>query len=153
LTAYQTYQLAEQLRVDRAWLAVPLIFLQPSFFMISADTMTEPLFALLFVIALRLHAAGRIAAGALVASLLITVRPEGFFIAGLWALWIVGRTGVWSAGTLATGAFLWWLSALLLTGNPLFILHNWPGNWGLDATYGRGHAWIYLARLPEIAGL
>jgi hypothetical protein len=185
LTAHQTYRLAQQLRIERAWLAIPLIFLQPSFFMISADTMTEPLFALLFVIALRLHTAGRNVAGMIVASLLVTVRPEGFFLAVLWAAWVLKDvprspfhvprsvpgtqneqrergTRNEERGTIAptatvlflsTGAFLWWLSALFLTGDPLFILHSWPGNWDLDATYGRGTVWIYLLRLPEIAGL
>lgn len=163
LTAHQTFRLAEDLRLDRAWLTVPLIFLQPSFFMISADTMTEPLFALLFVIALRLHTAGRRVAGMIVASLLVTVRPEGFFLGVMWGVWALASPGLKNrppfltralgATLLATGAAAWWLAALLLTGDPLFILHNWPGNWGLDATYGVDAWWIYLARLPEIAGL
>lgn len=163
-TAHQTYRLAEAFRVERAWLVVPLIFLQPSFFMISADTMTEPLFALLFVIALRLHTAGRTVAGMLVASLLVTVRPEGFFLGVLWGAWVIGSTpGVETnaprrppastVALLSTGALLWWLAALLITGDPLYIRRTWPGNWGLDATYGVGPIWIYLARLPEIAGL
>jgi hypothetical protein len=168
VTAHQTYRLANDLRIDRAWFVIPLIFLQPTFTIIAADTMTEPLFALLFVVALRLHTAGRTIAGMIVASFLVTVRPEGFFLGVLWGVWVltgtVSTSGVESVGItrrpprstvllLATGSFAWWLSALVLSGDPLFILHSWPGNWGFDSVYGRGKIWIYFARLPEIAGL
>jgi len=167
VTADQTRRLARDLGVARAWLAVALLFLQPAYFLIIADTMTEPLFALVFVVALRLDAAGRREWSALVASLLVTVRPEGFFLGLLWAFWMIGDRGAGArvgapapAGRrairtllLATGGAAWWVAALALTGDPLFIRHNWPGNWGLDATYGVGPVWIYVARLPEIAGL
>src|SRR5215510_3270415 len=87
-TAWQTFRLARQIKFDRAELAVPLLFLQPSFFLLSSTVLTETLFALVFVIALRLHISGRIRSGMTVASLLILIRPEGFFIGVLWGLWV-----------------------------------------------------------------
>ncbi len=87
--AWQTFQLARQIKFDRSELAIPLLFLQPSFFLLSSTVLTETLFALVFVIALRLHLSGRIRIGMIVASLLILVRPEGFFIGLLWGLWIL----------------------------------------------------------------
>jgi hypothetical protein len=89
LTAWQTWRLAEQVKLRRSPFVMALLFLQPSFFLFCADTMTEPLFALVFVVALRLHVRGRINAGALVASLLILIRPEGLFTSLLWAYWII----------------------------------------------------------------
>jgi hypothetical protein len=54
---------------------------------------------------------------------------------------------------LAVGSALWWLAALLLTGDPLYIKHNWPPDWQLTAaTYGIGNLWTYAGKLPEIAG-
>jgi hypothetical protein len=54
---------------------------------------------------------------------------------------------------LTAGVFLWWFAALVLTGDPLFIRHNWPTGWtAADRTYGTGPIWIYIARLPEMAG-
>src|SRR5262245_11663354 len=85
--AWQTFRLARQIRFDRAELAVPLLFMQPSFFLLSSTVLTETLFALVFVIALRLHLSGRIRTGMIVASLLILVRPEGFFLGLLWGGW------------------------------------------------------------------
>ena len=87
--AWQTFRLARQVKFDRAELAIPLLFLQPSFFLLCSTVLTETLFALVFVIALRLHLSGRIRIGMIVASLLILVRPEGFFIGVLWGIWVL----------------------------------------------------------------
>jgi len=160
VTAYQTSRLAEETGLDRPALVMPLLFLQPTYALIAADTMTEPLFALLFIAALRLHTMGRVAAGAIVASLMVLARPEGFFLGALWAVWILargGRRAFWTnlrrVPLLAVGSALWWLAALLLTGDPLYIKHNWPPDWQLTAaTYGIGNLWTYAGKLPEIAG-
>src|SRR2546430_9695900 len=48
-TAWNTAKLARAHGLERAELAVPLLFLQPSFLLICSDTMTEPLFALVLV--------------------------------------------------------------------------------------------------------
>ncbi len=167
--AWHSYRLAAALRLPRAPLTVMLVWLQPSFFLFSADNMTEPVFALVYVIALRLHLAGRRVAGMIVASLTILARPEGFFLGLLWAWWVLRdefgeRKGLgagwqqwWPAILkplwLGTGAVIWWLAALLLTRDPLFILHNWPQNWPLTGTvYGAAGLLAYPARLPEIVG-
>ncbi|MEK7830671.1 MAG: hypothetical protein AAB401_06260, partial [Acidobacteriota bacterium] len=161
VTAWQTFRLAQQLGLWRAELAVPLLFLQPAFFALSSWVMTETLFALLFVIALRLHISGRIKAGMLVASLLILVRPEGFFIGALWGIWVLRiqlrrgdliRNPQWLL--LAGGMFIWWLAAYLLTGDKLWIVHDWPHDWRVDGqANGTGPIWWYAAQLPLIAGL
>ncbi len=165
--AWQTYQIARDLGLPRPALAIPFVWLQPSFFLFAADNMTEPVFALVYVIALRLHLRGRLVAGMIVASLTILARPEGFFLGLLWAFW-VWRAHVPGGGLprdratwrrvssilwLGTGALLWWLAAWALTGDPLFILHNWPRDWPLTGTiYGAAGLLAYPARLPEIVG-
>ena len=87
--AWQTWRLAEDFKLERAPFSIALLFLQPSFFLFCADTMTEPIFALTFVVALRLHHKGKIVAGMIVASLMILARPEGFFLGVLWAIWVL----------------------------------------------------------------
>jgi len=191
--AWQTWRLAEGLELPRAPLSIALLFLQPSFFLFCADTMTEPIFALVYVIALRLHHRGKVQAGMVVASLLILARPEGFFLCALWAFWglriaarsecgsRIGSTqkpsdalrlinpfhrriksairiqsGPQSAIKLlllATGSFVWWLAALLLTRDPLFIKHDWPDSWPMTGTvYGAHGLLAYPGRLPEVVG-
>ena len=160
-SAFETYRLARQLGVPRSPLVITLLFLQPSYFMLCSETMTEPLLALVFVVALRLRASGRAHAGMLVASLMVLARPEGFFLALLWGVWIFFDAGerrpllirALRVLPLGAGAFVWWLAALVITGDALFIRHNWPPNWDFtSAVYGVGPAWTYVARLPEIAG-
>jgi hypothetical protein len=53
---------------------------------------------------------------------------------------------------LASGVVIWWLAALLLTGDPLFILANWPATWHTDM-YGHGGFLSYARRSQEFAGV
>jgi uncharacterized membrane protein len=159
ITGWQTFRLAQDYGFERAELAIPLLYLQPSYFLISGDTMTEPLFALVFVTALRLHVRGQVTKGMIVASLMILARPEGFFLGLLWAVWVLFDQRVtrpwWkrisSVLWLGLGAVVWWLAALIITRDPLFILHNWPSNWSA-AVYGRGSLWAYWHLRREILG-
>jgi hypothetical protein len=161
--SWQTWRLAEALRMERAPLSLMLVWLQPSFFLFSAENMTEPIFALVFAVAMRLHFQGRVILSRFTASLMLLARPEGFFLAALWALFDDPRRDgkrrsfiewVLRAAPLATGAVLWWAAALAITGDPLFIKHNWPGDWPLVGTmYGARGLAAYPARLPEIVGV
>src|SRR5262245_18172102 len=154
---WQTWRLAAELKIERAPLAIAFLWLQPSFFLFCADNMTEPVFALTFIIALRLHHRGRFRAGMLVASLLVLARPEGLFLGLLWGVWVMADRGIKSAinlPLLAVGSFIWWASAWLITGDPLFIKNHWPPNWPLTGTvYGAAGLLAYPLRLPEITGL
>jgi hypothetical protein len=118
----------------------------------------------------------------LVASLLPLARPEGVFVCLFWGLWVAfdvwrlefgvrwladgeRRDGLASEAALqgilrrlgsivilASGVVLWWLAALLLTGDSLFILHNWPATWHTDM-YGHGTFLSYAQRSQEFAGV
>lgn len=160
VVAWQTWRLAADLKLRRAELVVPLIFLQPSFFILAPDLLTEPLLSCVFVMALRLHLKGRVKTGMVVASLMVLARPEGFFLGALWGVWVLfdkrDARAWWrrvpAALLLASGSLIWWLAAWLITRDPLFILHNWPREWH-EGTFGRGFFGIYVVRLPEVTGL
>jgi hypothetical protein len=131
LIAWQTFQLANQLGLERAELTIPLLFLQPAFFLVCTQTLTEPLLALLFVIALRLHLTGPYPRGNAVVSLHVLVRPEGFFLAALWCGWVrldLRRcvldpvAGKWR---FCPGGW----PHFVASGDPLWIAHNWPPDW------------------------
>ncbi len=158
-TAWHTARLAAEYGLARAELAVPFLMLQPVVLAICSETMTEPLFALVLVVALRLHRAGRMGASMWVAGLLPLVRPEGFFLAVLWGAFILfdpraGRSVVTRAlGTmrLAGGLAAWSLVGYVLSGDPLHVLHDWP--WAADFSYGTGPLWHYwTARGDLLAG-
>ena len=168
-TAWQTWRLAGDLRLERAWLVIPLLLGQPVFFELFPDLLTEPLFALVFVIALRWHLRGRTRLGMLAASLLPLARPEGIFLCFIWGVWVVAKNvrsptsppvpvyrnlirSVPSTLILGTGVFSWWIAATCITRDPLFILHNWPATWHQDV-YGRGTLFSYSQRALEFTGL
>src|SRR5262245_16906382 len=158
-TAWATFRLADRLGMARPSLAILFLFAQPVWLVYCHDTMTEPLFALAFAIALLLHHSDRRTAALLVASLLPTARPEGFAIAALWGIWTLVDAGVPFAKRLvrlpllATGAVAWWLAALILTRDPLFIAHNWPAIWDPGSVvFGRGHPLWFVMCLPVIVG-
>jgi hypothetical protein len=167
--AWQTWCLARDLRLQSAWLVIPLLLGQPVFFELYPDLLTEPLFALVFAVGLRWHLRGWIRRGMLAASFLPLARPEGVFLCLLWGLWVVtanekpafslkatanGRMvrAFSSTMMLATGVFLWWLAATCITHDPLFILHNWPATWH-QGVYGRGTLFSYGERSGEFVGL
>ncbi|WP_224369296.1 hypothetical protein [Hyalangium versicolor] len=161
VTSWHTFRLAEELGLARPHLTVPLLWFQPSWLLLSHELMTEPLFALVFVLALRLHLSGRVMAGVGVASLMPLARPEGFFLGILWGVWLLidrrDSRPVWkrlpSTLLLLSGCALWWLAAYLLTRDPLFILHDWPRDWHATAAeYGFEPVWSYILRLPELVG-
>ena len=144
-TAWQCWRWAEDEGLARAELAIPFFALQPSVLLLASDTMTEPLFALVLVVALRMRRAGRVREAMVLASLLPLARPEGFFVCALWGIWSMtdARLGNswWQRARwlslLTAGVIAWWLAALLITHDPLFIVHNWPQNWApTGAIYG-----------------
>jgi hypothetical protein len=57
----------------------PLLLGQPAFFELFPDFLTEPIFGLVFVVALRWHLRGWTSRGMLAASLLPLARPEGVY--------------------------------------------------------------------------
>jgi hypothetical protein len=167
--AWQTWRLARDLRLERAWLVIPLLLGQPVFFELFPDLLTEPLFALVFVVALRWHLRGWTCRGMLAASLLPLARPEGVFLCLLWGVWVVTKKAnptnspqmsvglrliraVASTLILATGVFIWWIAATCITRDPFFILHNWPATWHQDV-YGRGTLISYGQRALEFTGM
>jgi len=168
-TAWQTWRLACDLRLERAWLVIPLLLGQPVFFELFPDLLTEPLFALVFVVALRWHLRGWTRRGMLAASFLPLARPEGVFLCLLWGVWVVAENinpttspqasvyrnllrTVPSTLILSTGVFLWWIAATFITRDPLFILHNWPSTWH-QGVYGSGTLFSYSQRAIEFAGV
>jgi hypothetical protein len=167
--AWQTWRLACDLGLKHAWLVIPLLLGQPVFFELFPDLLTEPLFALIFVVALRWHLRGWTRAGMLAASLLPLARPEGVFLCLLWGVWVAAdhlnptaipqgsgdrklSRALLSTLLLSTGVLLWWIAATCITCDPLFILHNWPATWH-QGMYGRGTLLSYSQRAMEFTGL
>ena len=159
-TAWQTWKLAAVEGLERAPLAIPFLWLQPSYLLLSSDTMTEPLFALLLVTALLLRRTGQLAISAVLISCAALTRPEGFVLAPLWALWLVldPRAGrVWwrrlpAVALLAFAPVVLGLITWVWSRDPLWVWHHWPINWSASAAYGKGSPLDYFRWRREITG-
>ncbi len=166
VVAWQTCSLARDLELPRPWLVVPFLLGEPVFFELFTDLFTEVVFALVFVLAVRCHLNGRTKTGMLIASLLPLARPEGVFLCVLWGILVLVSAGSGSGYVplfrrvvtkfpsvliLAFGVAIWWVAALAITGDPLFILHNWPATWHKEM-YGHGTFFSYAQRAWEFAG-
>ena len=161
LTAWQTTRAADDLHIQNSELAIPMLFLQPAFFLVCSVTLTEPLFALILIVALRIHLHGFKSRAAIVVSLLILVRPEGFFVGVVWGLWLLLERARGErlsrrfarALLLGAGGFVWWLVTTAASADPLWLVHNWPSDWKpLNEANIRGPFWWYFALLPLIVG-
>ncbi len=161
LTGWQTYKLSNRLGAPKSAHAIPFLFLQPAFFLISGTVLTEPLFALIMAIVIRIHLSGRLLLASFIASSLIMVRPEGFFVGIIYGFFILldrkSQAGLASrlvkTLVLGIGMLVWWSTAMIITRDPLWIAHNWPPDWqALGKANGTGPIWWYLVMLPLIAG-
>jgi len=81
-----TFRLARETGLKYAWLAVPLVFFQTQFFRLSTDLLTEPLFALIIICAVRNFVRGKYNWAALQFSVSMAARPAGFFVAALFGI-------------------------------------------------------------------
>jgi hypothetical protein len=162
VAAWLTWDLAAEYQLGRPALVIPLMWLQPCVFLLSAETTPEPLFAMMFALALLLYRRGRLAPSAIVVSMLILVRPEGIALAVLWALCTIRdpragetlgkRAAVTSA--LLVGPAVWWYLSAQITTDWLFIVHNWPSlSASLGASLFGGKAESPLRQWAQIAGV
>jgi hypothetical protein len=131
ITAWLVYRLAERLQLKWAWLAIPLVLLQPVLLPVGIDTMTEPTFQLILAAGLLALAHERRILAAVILSFLPLARPEGpFVLAVLGIAWLPrafrdARQWI-PIACLATGMVVWELSVILITHNVHFLQSTFP---------------------------
>lgn len=157
ITAWLIYRLAERLQLRLAWLAIPLLLLQPVLLPVGIDTMTEPTFALILAAGLLALAYERRVLAAVLLSFLPLARPEGPFVLAVIAVaWLPsairdGRQWI-PIALLATGMLVWEMSVLVLTHNPHFLQSTF--SWSTQTTARIVNPPLhYVWRWPHIIGL
>ena len=128
--AWQTVLAAMEMGLERPWLAAPILLVSPVLFLLSIETMTEPIFALLLAVALRLYYRGSLTAALVAASFFPTIRPEGFLLALLFAIATVRRQPFWKVLWLGTGCAACLAASWIVTRDPMFLVKTWPWNSG-----------------------
>lgn len=153
-TAWATYLIARRIGVRRAWVAIPLVLLQPALLQVGTDTMTEPIFALTLALGLLAFAYDRLLLAAALWSFLPLARPEGPFILALFAaLWLPralhDRRHIAAILLLGLGMAVWLLACLAVTGSVGYAI-TLP--WGTGSPM-HGPVTYYMVRWPHIIGL
>jgi hypothetical protein len=131
ITAWLVYRLAARLQLRWAWLAIPLVLLQPVLLPVGMDTMTEPTFQLILAAGLLALAHERRVLAAVLLSFLPLARPEGPFVLAVIAIAWLPRAfrdaRQWiPIALLATGMVLWELSVIVITQEPHFLQKTFP---------------------------
>lgn len=117
-TAWLVYCIVRNAGARRAWIAVPLLFLQPLFAKLSLTTLTETPLAFYFALSSWLLIKDRLEWSAAVMALAPVTRDEAVVILPLWVLAIWLRNG------------RWWCYPLLLWA---VVAHNLVSAAALDA--------------------
>jgi hypothetical protein len=156
LTAWVTYRIAVRLGLAYAWIAIPFVVLQPVLYQLGAETMTEPVFALTLAVGMLAFVSRHPITAAVAWSFLPLARPEGpivlAVIGAMWTLRALQRRSSWHPiPFLAVGSIIWYIAALLSTGDPRYISNTFPWAFNTSTIHG---AWLhYVLRWPGIVGV
>jgi hypothetical protein len=154
LAAWLTYRVAVRLGLRYAWMAIPLVLLQPCLFGVGMDTMTEPVFALVLAGGLLAFASDRLLLAAAIWSFLPLARPEGPFILVLLAvLWLPrvlhSRRYLAAILLLGLGMVVWELVCYAVTRDWRYLIDTFP--WTPTSPV-HGTLLHYVRRWPVIVG-
>ncbi|MBX6331194.1 MAG: hypothetical protein IRY91_05045 [Gemmatimonadaceae bacterium] len=153
--AWLTYLIARKIAPRGAWIAIPLVLLQPSLLAVGTDTMTEPIFALALAAGLLALARDRLLIAAAIWSFLPLARPEGLPILGLLGLlWLPRavreRRFRAAVALLPLGLVVWEVVCVIVTRDPLYLVHTFP--WTVGSSPAHGTVLHYVHRWPAIVG-
>lgn len=158
--AWITYLVARRVGLRWAWLAIPLVLLQPALLTVGTDTMTEPIFVLVLATGLLALVHHRTLTAAAILSFLPLARPEGpFILLVLAAVWLAAarrdRRYLVAILLLGLGMVVWLLACIVVTGNAGYLLSlPWPEHTvQVPTMFTRQQVTHYVRRWPHIIGL
>ena len=150
--AYFLYKSARILNWNFAFLVIPFLLLQPFFFGVGRDAMTEPLAATLIAIGLYLALSHQWMLFVLAGALLPLARTEMAIILPIWA-WVLIQNKQWKLiPLLGIGVLVWDIAGWYLTGDPLYIISRTIQGGPDENRYGHQPFNTYLSRYFYILG-
>ena len=124
---YVAYRLAEEIGCASPLFAFVLLAVQPFWLQLSARNYSEPVTALLLLLAILSHHQGRRLVAALLISYATTIRQEFYPLVGLYGLFLLYKKDWIPALALVTFPLLQHLWGWMATGDPLYLLHQVVG--------------------------
>lgn len=149
-SAWCAFRIAQALRLPWPELAILFAYAAPDYFLIQFSGLTEPLFGLVLVGAVRLAVANRPGWSAAVVSFLPFARSEGFILIGLWVVYLAWRREWRSLPLLLLGYGLYTAVGAVAFGEPGWVFGHNP--YGTVSAYGHGEWSHFLRNLPNLLG-
>ena len=151
MSAHLAYRIAVQLQLPMPWLAVPLTYAAPDYFLMQFSGLTEPLFGLVLVAGVVLAVQERPGWSAAVISWLPFVRTEGFMLLVVWAVYLLVIKQKRWLPLLRLGFGVYSLVGWLVLGELGWVFgRNTYGNG--QANYGHGEWLHFIKHLPGWLG-
>ena len=150
--AYFLYKSAKLMKWNFSFMVIPFLMLQPFFFGVGRDAMTEPLAATLVSAGIYLALEKKWLLFACIGALLPLARSEMSILLILWA-WVLLVNKQWKMiPLLGVGVLFWDLAGWVIQGDPLYVvnsvLHGAPD----DNRYGHQPIDTYLTRYFYVIG-
>lgn len=149
-SAWLSYQVARQLEVPYAGLAVLFCYAAPDYFRIQFSGLTEPLFGLVLVAGVYLAVAGRPGWSAALVSWLPFVRSEGFMLLGVWAVYLTWQQQWRALPWLALGYATYSAIGVVVLGEAGWVFARNP--YATVSPYGHGDWSTYVVGLLYLLG-
>ncbi len=146
ITIWFTYNLATHFKVKNPWLLPVFFYTTPYLIQAAVSGLTEPLFALLLVMAIYYTCTKRQNTGAIIISFLPFVRSEGLVMIGVFVLFFIISYRFKTLYLLATGHVVMSLVGYFYYHNLLWVFTEIPYA-HLSSLYGSGKWFHFFIQL------
>lgn len=151
-TGYYLYLSAKKMKVKYALVVIPFLLMQPFYFGVGRDAMTEPLAASLIVFGLYAMLNEKWLLFAILGALIPLARVELIPLLSIWGL-ILLLKGQWKfIPILAFGVLLWNIAGWIITGDAIFFASETILKKSQDNIYGHQVINTYFVRYLYVIG-
>lgn len=152
LAVYFACRVAAQMQLQRTWLVALICIFTPMFYVLTFSGLTEPLFALFTMVCIYLYGQNKLTLASLVASLLPFVRPEGYVMACVFALYLLHNKQWKIIPYLLAGHLLFTVAGGILHHDFLWLIHQTPYT-PSGQKYGSGKLTHFMEQLYFAVGV
>ena len=151
-TGYYLYLSAKEMKIKYALVVIPFLLMQPFYFGVGRDAMTEPLAASLIVFGLYAMLKEKWFLFAILGALIPLARVELIPLLGIWGLVLLLK-GQWKfIPILALGVVLWNIAGWIITGDAIFFASETILKKSQENIYGHQTIGTYFSRYLYIIG-
>lgn len=151
-TAWFVFRTASALGLKNSWLSVLFLFFFVEYFVLIFSGLTEPLFALLLIMAVYFSVREQYVVAALLISFLPFVRSEGWLMMGVFAFWFVIKRNYKVIPLLLAGHAVYSVIGFFHHGDLLWVFSHNPYA-SVRSIYGHGGWLHFVKQLYYVSGL